>query len=58
MMPECASPRYAGSLAMVPVFLLSPARCNGPRADQLARSRSPMGVALRTAGAPLEAGTA
>ena len=53
MMPESAGPRYAGTQAMVPVFLLSPARCNGPRADQLATSRSPMGVALRTAGAPL-----
>lgn len=38
---------------MSTVFLLSPARCNGPRADLLARSRSPMGSDLRAAGARL-----
>src|SRR4051794_5638580 len=38
---------------MIPAFLVSPARCNGLRAEQLAVSRSPMGVALRSGGAPL-----
>jgi hypothetical protein len=38
---------------MSTVFLLSPARCNGPRADLLARSRSPLGADLRGAGARL-----
>lgn len=38
---------------MIPLYLLSPARCNGTRADHLAVSRSPLGVALRGAGAPL-----
>ncbi|HSN30232.1 MAG TPA: hypothetical protein VLT45_28285 [Kofleriaceae bacterium] len=35
------------------VFLISPARTNGLRADQLAVSRSPMGEALRAGRAPL-----
>lgn len=35
------------------VFLLSPARCGGERAAQLARSRSELGVQLRDATAPL-----
>jgi hypothetical protein len=35
------------------VFILSPARCNGPRADLLARSRSDIGEDLRTTGARL-----
>ncbi|MBV8761545.1 MAG: hypothetical protein JO257_29895 [Deltaproteobacteria bacterium] len=35
------------------VFLVSPARTNGLRADQLAVSRSPMGEALRAGRAPL-----
>lgn len=35
------------------MFILSPARCNGPRADLLARSRSEMGEDLRGPGAPL-----
>jgi len=34
-------------------FLLSPARCGGPRASLLARSSSAMGVALRGPGAPI-----
>jgi hypothetical protein len=34
-------------------FLLSPARCGGPRASLLARSSSEMGVALRGVGAPI-----
>ncbi|HUQ04342.1 MAG TPA: hypothetical protein VM261_17705 [Kofleriaceae bacterium] len=35
------------------VFLLSPARCGGPRAQQLAASASALGVQLRGEGAPL-----
>lgn len=35
------------------VFLLSPARCGGPRAQQLAVSRSDLGDQLRAGGAPL-----
>ena len=35
------------------VFLISPARTNGLRAEQLAVSRSPMGEALRTGQAPI-----
>jgi hypothetical protein len=38
---------------MTTVFLLSPARCGGPRADLLVRSRSPLGELLRSSGAPL-----
>jgi hypothetical protein len=38
---------------MTTVFLLSPARCGGPRADLLVRSRSPLGELLRSRGAPL-----
>jgi hypothetical protein len=38
---------------MTTVFLLSPARCGGPRADLLIRSRSPLGDLLRSRGAPL-----
>lgn len=35
------------------LFLLSPARCGGPRAELLARSASAMGDALRGPGAPI-----
>ena len=35
------------------VFLLSPARCGGERADLLARSKSPLGIQLRAGTAPL-----
>jgi hypothetical protein len=52
-MPERLRARYARTVPMIPVFLLSPARTNGPRAAQLAASRTPTGVALRSAGAPL-----
>lgn len=38
---------------MSTVFLISPARCNGPRATLLASSRSPMGADLRAEGARL-----
>lgn len=38
---------------MTATFLLSPARCGGERAIELARSRSPLGEALRDRGAPL-----
>jgi hypothetical protein len=38
---------------MSAVFILSPARCNGSRADLLARSRSAIGAELRAAGARL-----
>lgn len=44
--------RY-GRVRVSTVFLLSPARCNGLRAEQLAVSRSPMGSDLRGTGAPL-----
>lgn len=37
----------------VTVFLLSPARCGGERADLLARSKSPLGIELREGTAPL-----
>jgi hypothetical protein len=37
----------------VTVFLLSPARCGGPRARQLAVSPSELGAQLRSGGAPL-----
>ena len=37
------------------VFLLSPARCGGPRAQQLVASSSALGVQLREEGAPLGA---
>jgi len=52
-MPQRRASRYAWDLAMIPQFLLSPARTNGLRAEQLAASRSPIGVALRSSGAPL-----
>jgi hypothetical protein len=35
------------------VFLLSPARCGGERAELLARSKSPLGVQLRMGSAPV-----
>jgi hypothetical protein len=35
---------------MTTTFLLSPARCGGPRAAMLARSRSALGEQLRDAG--------
>lgn len=38
---------------MPTLFLLSPARTDGPRAGQLARSRGALGVALRAGTAPL-----
>jgi hypothetical protein len=38
---------------MAAAFLISPARCNGLRAEQLMVSRSPMGGALRDGGAAL-----
>jgi hypothetical protein len=44
------------SLANIPgdnVFLLSPARCGGERAELLAASKSPLGVQLRAGTAPL-----
>ena len=40
-------------LAPPTLFVLSPARTGGPRADQLARSRSPLGEQLREGGAAL-----
>ncbi len=38
---------------MTTLFVLSPARCGGPRAEQLARSPSELGVQLREGGAPI-----
>lgn len=38
---------------MTTTFLLSRARCGGPRASMIARSPSAMGLALRGAGAPI-----
>ena len=35
------------------VFLLSPARCGGERAEMLTRSKSPLGIQLRAGAAPL-----
>jgi hypothetical protein len=35
------------------IFLLSPARCGGPRAGQLARSKSALGERLRAGDAPI-----
>jgi hypothetical protein len=42
-----------GNIPADTVFLLSPARCGGERAEMLARSKSPLGVQLRAGSAPL-----
>ena len=42
-----------GNIPADTVFLLSPARCGGERAELLARSKSPLGVQLRAGSAPL-----
>lgn len=42
-----------GNIPAETLFLLSPARCGGERAELLARSKSPLGVQLRAGSAPL-----